>query len=95
MTIYPPALHAAMTDARLSWQDRAALLVLWQHLSPARFEPMKNEVLASLMKTKRQAAGRTLRRLVEVGYLKQAQLDPRGPRLFLLVNVVEQRLEAA
>lgn len=87
-TLHPPALRQAIHDRRLTPQDRYALLVLWQHLSPAHYAPMKSEALGKLLGVRRTSAARTLVRLIECGYLLVEQPDPRGPRLFCLVGVV-------
>lgn len=86
VTLWAPAMAAGVVDRRLSHQDRAALVALWQYLSPGEWRPMKTEALAVLLGVKRQSASRTINRLVEVGYLLQHQPDPRAPRLFLLRN---------
>lgn len=87
-TLWAPALAQGARDRRLSHQDRAALIVLWQELSPLEYRPLKSETLALFLGVKRQSAGRTLHRLVTLGYLLMHQPDPRAPRRFLLVNHV-------
>lgn len=87
-TLWAPALAQSTADRRLSERDKNALLKLWQMLSPREYLPMKSETLAHVLGIKRQSAGRTLNRLVDTGYLLMYQPDPRGPRLFLLVNVL-------
>lgn len=87
-TFWAPALAQSTDDRRLSKQDRAALLKLWQILSPREYRPLKSETLALLLGVKRFSAGRTLKRLVATGYLLMHHPDPRDARLFLLVNVV-------
>ncbi len=85
-TLYPPVVSQGARDRRLSLLDRASLLVLWQELSPAVYQPMKAEALGLLMGVRRQSAARVLRRLIETGYLLEHRRGPRDPREFLLVN---------
>lgn len=87
-TIAPPALRQALKDPTLSKDEKLALTLLWQDLSPLDYRPYKAEALGHQLRIKRESAARILRRLIELGYLVAYQPDPRGPRHYLLVNVV-------
>lgn len=87
-TYTAPALAQGGLDKRLTPIDARGLLVLWQHLSPAAYQPMKAEALGSLLGVRRATAARVLKNLIAHGYLLVRQTDPRAPREFLLVNVI-------
>lgn len=79
MTHGLPIVRLAVHDTTLPDLALRVLLVLTEQLDPMEYRPVKHEVLAHVLRRRRQSIGFAMRELEQRHYLRAGIHDPLAP----------------